>query len=157
MAPPWPAAPGTADVLMTSRPFGPSGDTGVWVASSAPAGDQKYTVTSTGAAPGFWSSRTVTCVAELLKRGTAYVVSYARMRYTSSGPQSVWQEPLPTRTHWPSTAVEPRLRKRRVREKPMPAGAEDWTTVLPSVSMRSSSSVSPTSPEVASTTTSYDE
>ena len=112
-----------------------------------------------GAAPLFWSTTTVPCPPELLNRARSYVVSYARTRKASSGPQSVSQDVLATRTASPSTAVEDVFSQRSVRLKPRPVADALVSTSRPeeSRSNRSGDAISPTSPETWSTTTSYDE
>src|SRR6185369_777267 len=67
--------------------------------------------------PGFWMIRTVTCPPELLYRGTAMVVSQARIRYWSSVVQRVPQVALATRTNWVGMAVDVSFANRRPRAK----------------------------------------
>ena len=57
----------------------------------------------------------MTWLLRLLKRGIAYVVSYARRRYTSSAPQLVVQEPLTTWMRWSLSSAAVSFVQRRLR------------------------------------------
>jgi hypothetical protein len=69
----------TVDVLRTSERR--AGRSKVELPSKVPAAFQNQTVPATPSLPVFCRTSTVTCELELLKRGTRYVVSYARSRY----------------------------------------------------------------------------
>src|SRR5262245_21988169 len=140
MEPPVPATPATPAVFSENTPL--AGMLKAVLPCSVPvAAPQNQAVPLTADSVGFWISRIVIWLDELLYRLTRYVVSRAWIRYTSWASQLMPHPPLPvrTRTRWFVTAVAVLFCKRKLVLPPPATGVPLATTVLLSLASRSSS------------------